>query len=301
MSKKCIDYRNGGMGNTILAHVLYASDKIDLSLGNFFSPEGNAHGISRFNKTELIAHHLDEFPDKSLQCVLKIISKDWTEIIRWKMSYSKWFKYEPNLMNWCNFFENRYRHDIKILWEDFYQKIRDPCWPLCDFEHRHTLPKNILQEIDKTSIDASFDIKTEFQLLEFLTRNYFDQLFLDYQCTSNVPIFLIDRYLQNDMFELKKLASDMGWTWNERKSLEFHACMLNANRAYLNWLNVMKENYCLTLQKTPLNRIFSTWELAALIAKICKDLNKDPNTIIWQEHACALSDNNVKLYTIIGL
>jgi hypothetical protein len=301
MTKKCIDYRNGGMGNTILAHVLYASNQIDLSLADFFSPEGNAHRISHINQTNLTARHLIEFPDESVECVLQIISKDWTEILRWKMSYSKWWKYEPNLINWHIFFEHHHTLDLKNLWEDFYQKIRDPCWPQCDFDHRDNLPKLIIEEIDQTFVDPRIDIKTELNLLEFLTTIYYDQLSQAVQHKFDVPILLIDQYLHYDISKCVQLASYMGWTWDELKSSGFHIAMLNANRIYFDWLDIIKENYHLTLQKNMLNKTFRTWELATLIAKICQDLDKNPKNILWEEHTRVLSNSNVKLYELIGI
>ena len=58
------------MGNTVLAHVLYSCGQVELDLENFFSDTGNSHKISKLNQTELIAHHLIEFPNSDLKCIL---------------------------------------------------------------------------------------------------------------------------------------------------------------------------------------------------------------------------------------
>ena len=56
----CIDYRNGGMGNTVLAHILYSCNQVDLDLDTFFSDVADAHLINKYNDTALTSMHLDE-------------------------------------------------------------------------------------------------------------------------------------------------------------------------------------------------------------------------------------------------
>ena len=85
MKQICIDYRNGGMGNTVLAHILFASEQITLNLENFFSDSGDAHQIAKLNNTMLSAKHLVEYPDDLCQCALQLVSIDWFDILRIKM------------------------------------------------------------------------------------------------------------------------------------------------------------------------------------------------------------------------
>ena len=83
-----IDYRNGSMGNTIIAHTLFACDKINIvDIDQIFSVNGDAHAVSMLNKTELTCKH--GFDDPSIPKpaqLLSVVCKDWDEVLRKKMS-----------------------------------------------------------------------------------------------------------------------------------------------------------------------------------------------------------------------
>jgi hypothetical protein len=91
------------MGNTILAHALYSCSKIIIDPEVIFSPEGNTHAISKYNNTNLIAWHYEENPRNDVKVILKIICKDWDELLRTKMSYSKFAKKVPKVGNFNEF------------------------------------------------------------------------------------------------------------------------------------------------------------------------------------------------------
>jgi len=91
------------MGNTILAHALYSCSKLIIDPDILFSLEGNAHAINNHNKTNLISWHCDEYPRSDVKIVMKILCKDWDELLRLKMSYSKYWKKLPNVGNFSEF------------------------------------------------------------------------------------------------------------------------------------------------------------------------------------------------------
>ena len=91
------------MGNTILAHALYSCSKITIDPELIFSPEGNTHAISKYNNTNLIAWHCEENPRNDVEVILKVVCKDWDELLRTKMSYSKFFKKVPDVGNFTEF------------------------------------------------------------------------------------------------------------------------------------------------------------------------------------------------------
>ena len=77
--KNIIDYRNGAGGNTILAHILFACDKVNIPVDNITSPndgQGNVHRISKFNNTNLDAQHYNETYFDECNIVLEIKTQD---------------------------------------------------------------------------------------------------------------------------------------------------------------------------------------------------------------------------------
>jgi len=91
------------MGNTILAHTLYSCSKITIDPESIFSNYGDAHAISKYNNTNLIAWHYEEYPRQDCTVIIKILCNDWDELLQLKMSYSKYWKKTPDVGNFSEF------------------------------------------------------------------------------------------------------------------------------------------------------------------------------------------------------
>lgn len=303
MKKYCIDYRNGGLGNTILAHVLFASQQVELDLDNFFSLSGDAHGIQPINNTNLTVAHLLEHPNDKFTCVLQLTSQGWTEILRTKMSYSKWMKDYPTPNNYQKFFNNHnslFNHNQ--AWVEFYNNVKDPSWPDCDrFENRINLPKHIQQEIENIWIEASFEIDSDYKLFEFLVITYHNTLINSPVPAFDCPIYCIDQYLSGEFEQLKKLSDKFKWSWNNSRSEQFFAKFLEANQQYLDWLKKLKVNYQKALADETFDWQMQIWENAIVIAKIFVDLKFDPQSIKWQDISCLFDNKSLKLSHMKGI
>lgn len=284
------------MGNTILAHVLFASGQTDFDVDNFFSSKGDAHNISRYNHTDLVAHHLLEFPDSDLTCVLQIISTGWDEILRTKMSYSKWHQSTPSLHNYMKFFQNSCRIDRVGLWNEFYDAIKDASWPACTSpDALDTLPVFIQQEIDQKWTEPHFRIDSEYQLFEFLTTCYFDELALACSPTFQCPTYQMGDYLMGRFDALENLCSTMAWDWNQSRSQHFYHSMIGANEPYLAWLDEFKKQYDHSIRTNQLSWHLEIWELSLLIAKIFSDHGHDPRAVKWQNSAAFFDNKSLQL------
>jgi hypothetical protein len=91
------------MGNTILAHALYACSQAMFEPEEIFSIEGNSHNIADINQTELIAWHKDIHREENVVPILHVTCIDWDEVLRIKLSYSKWFLDVPTKNNFLKF------------------------------------------------------------------------------------------------------------------------------------------------------------------------------------------------------
>jgi hypothetical protein len=101
------------MGKSLLAHILYSCHKINFNIDNFFSSDGNAHAVGQLNNTNLIAQHYTFNYDtlkhnNDLTCLIEIIPDGLYNILRLKMSYSKWDKDYPTIDNFSKFFKLSY-------------------------------------------------------------------------------------------------------------------------------------------------------------------------------------------------
>ena len=289
------------MGNTVLAHVLYASSCIDMDLDRFFSVTGNAHRIKSFNNTELTAEHLLEFPNPNLTCVLTLVSTGWEELLRHKMSYCKWYETEPNLNNYQIFFQNHYQIHRDCIWSDFYTNVKDPSWPRCEsYDKIYQLPEYIQHEIKSTWVEPKFEIVNDVQLVEFLTISYYDTLLKASQPHAQTNIYDIGCYLSGNFDHLIKLSKDMSWQWDQQKSQDFYHAMIKSNQSYLDWLNLFKQKYKKILETKDLDWSLSVWEFSFMLAKILFDLGKNPRTIKWQNLYCSFDKKSLKLTQLIG-
>ena len=296
MVKYCIDYRNGGLGNTILAHVLYASNQVDINLRDFFSDNGHAHKIQKINSTELTADHLVEFPKQNLVCLLQLVSTDWYELLRHKMSYSKWMVAEPNLENYRNFFQNHDTIDYDKLWLEFYNNLKDPGWPDCDeFNSVSQFPLYIQEEINEQWNPPSFDLDSECQLVEFLVLSYYDNLVKPFKPKFDCETYDIGTYLEGKFDQLIELSQKLDWTWNDDNSEKFYHSMIQNNKTYLTWLDLFKKKYYNVLNTGNLDWELTTWEFSYMLSKIFFDLGKNPRSIKWQNLNFFFNDKSLKL------
>ncbi len=283
------------MGNTILAHVLYSCGQVELDLENFFSVTGNSHKISKLNQTELVAHHLGEFPNSDLKCILQLNSDEWFQVLKVRMSYFKWYDCVPTLLNLDNFFERKIR--IRDDWTKFYNAVRDLSWPDCaSYEEIYKLPEYVQQEIQNTYQSPNIRLTTESNLIEFLSETYFDMLMLPYCPTFlDVPVYHLSDYFVKRISALEQIAEQLKWQYNHRRSDNFHSAMLKANNSHLSWLENIKQVHNNVVNSIHELVNLQSWERALVIAKICITIGRHPDTLNWQDSCCFLDNNNVTL------
>lgn len=295
----CIDYRNGAMGNTVLSHILYSCGKINDELDNLVdSQTGNFHNVKIVNNTNLIAHHLQEYPDSNMECILEILCNNWAEILRLKMSYSKWHKEEPELGNYKKFFSYIPSFNKEQLWAQFYQDFRDQSWPeVCKYSDVKFLPDYIQQEIFKNFFEASDNLNSELLWAEWLSVTYYDLLNkVSVKNFVSANTLELTEYLRGNVSALINVSQQLGWEWDPNKSNLFLKKVLLANQPYFRWLRTIEDAVSSVLQKNhQVNYKFKPWEQALIIAKFCQDNNIDPKVINWVGKICDTDKNNVYL------
>jgi hypothetical protein len=287
------------MGNTILAHALFACNQVDLDLNNFFSSTGNSHAIDKINKSNLIAHHLIEFPDSSLTCVAQVVCQDWWEVLRLKLSYAKWFGTVPMLINIDKFFT--YSADVKKeqeqLWHQFYNVYKDVSWPMCNsIDDIVNLPIKIQQEINQVFVKADISIpRTEKQFVEWLATTYYDMFCKLDKTVPHSKVILLGDYIQGNLTGLIDLCeSVMDWVWDHSRSQQFRNKMLSVNQKYFDWLDQIKTA---TVSRVVNN--LETWEQSLVLAKWCVDHNQHPRNLNWGSIDCNTDTNNLYLNTLL--
>lgn len=285
------------MGNTLLAHVLYSCNKVNIEFDRFFSPTGDAHQIQILSQnSNLIAHHLLEHPRNDVRCLIELTATQWMQVLRYKMSYSKWFKKYPNGSNYNDFFiiKSDKKNEIDKLWQEFYQQIKDPLWGECaTFSDIVHLPKTIQTEI----LSVYKEPKTNFSVLNLLTLNYYDSVIEDHTLNflNSVEYKLVD-YINGDFTVVKNVIQDtLQWNWNDCLSLEFHQRVLTVNAEYLSWLDKIIHvfNQCVSFIEVAVD--LELWERAIVLAKACRYFNKHPNLLDWDNDSCFLDKDNVSL------
>lgn len=247
-----IDYRNGAMGNTLLAHILYACGKC--THDDVFNAQGDAHAIEKFNNTNLTRNHQIEQPMQG-ECLIEFRTYDWYEILRHKFSYEKWHKKYPTVKNYKQL-------GIKFPppkddWQNFYQTYKDPSWPECDtVDDVHKLEPYMQKEI--------YDhYNTGFNFIESLTA-YYHGLFKTQNYTAQFGgmIYTLEDYC-NKKFSaiIEHVQKVLGWVWNQTRSDEFYEKVKQVNQKYFNWLAQMQESY----YNNNMNNLLD-WECAMLQA-----------------------------------
>ena len=287
------------MGNTILAHILYSCEKVDLNVDDFFSNSGNSHKISTLNATNLTATHLLEFPNSELNCIIQLYSDDWNLPLQYKMSYEKWHGDIPTLDNYTKFFNVHNVDDSDRLWQEYYAQYKDPQWPECvSYQAVQFLPEYIQKEIYQTyRHPEEFVITNNKKLLEFLSKCYFDRFTSPIaEPFLNAELYPLSKYFLNNCDILKnKIEKVFGWTWNQTKSNFFHGHVMNQNSRYFSWLTSIKHIYNQTINFYECQTHIDIWEKAIIIAKICEYFKLDPMNLNWNSNGCFLDNNNVSL------
>lgn len=223
------------------------------------------------------------------------------EVLRKKLSYSKWTKCEPEINNWQKFYTNHCSIDINQAWNDFYHDIKDQTWPPChSLDQAKQLPKFMFEEIQLHWRQPEFAVNTELALLEFLTLNYFDDFCHAGAKLSHGDIYHLDRYLSGDFPPLESVSKLLGWTWNKSRSAVFYQAMIDTNSSYLTWLDTMRIGYDnFSMGYYQLNE-FKTWETAIILAKLCFDNVCDPKNIDWKKIDRLSINGSVKFNELIG-
>lgn len=286
------------MGNAILAHALFACGQVDLDLDQFFSKTGDSHAIRPLNRTVLTAEHMIEFPDPSLVCVLKITCADWWEVLRIKMSYSKWMHETPDLNNFSKFYSYKSNHAAKEkLWQDFYQTVKDPSWPSCVCsEDIKTLPSAIQDELNQIySVPRFQEPDTPARLAEWLSEIYYDIFLNPIRYHERSPNLDLGQYVEGDYAQLIGICNDLGWKWNYTKDNQFYKKMIDNNRQHLDWLGKIKTATNLVVDNKAVVGFFDLWEQALIVAKACQTVDQHPSTLKWDTNSCNTVENNLYL------
>jgi len=292
------------MGNTILAHVLYSSNIKDFDLDTFFSETGNSHKIVLLNDTNLIAEHLQESPDNNLECVIELVSTGWYEILRYKMSYSKWHNDFPTRTNYKNFFKNvQVDTQEDLHWAEFYNNIKDPTWPECDsYRMIHTLDKRIIDEILQVYQPPNFNLpESDSLFLEVLSQTYFNMITVPYQkyFDSAKTYYINDYFLGNTALLENMCQTILKHDWDRQRSNEFLNKVLEVNSTYFAWLDNIKNIYQQTIDFVECPTKLEIWEQALIIAKCCEYFEIAPMDLEWHNAGCILDENNVLLIELL--
>jgi len=292
------------MGNTILAHVLYSSNIKDFDLDTFFSETGNSHKIVLLNDTNLIAEHLQESPDNNLECVIELVSTGWYEILRYKMSYSKWHNDFPTRTNYKNFFKNvQVDTQEDLHWAEFYNNIKDPTWPECDsYRMIHTLDKRIIDEILQVYQPPNFNLpESDSLFLEVLSQTYFNMITVPYQKYSDSAktYYINDYFLGNTALLENMCQTILKHDWDRQRSNEFLNKVLEVNSTYFAWLDNIKNIYQQTIEFVECPTKLEIWEQALIIAKCCEYFEIAPMDLEWHNAGCILDENNVLLIELL--
>jgi hypothetical protein len=287
------------MGNTVLAHVLFSSNKVKLDLDKFFSVTGNSHNISQINTTEFKAKHLIEFPEKDATCILQLKSDNWFHILQYKFSYVKWHGKVPTLSNWDKFFKQVVDSNDQA-WQQFYSNVKDESWPECEsYDKIDSLPDYVSSEIKQLYQPPVTTISTNNQLLEFLTNSYFDNISKIDKFEFDAPVYRLSDYFSYNIEPLVKISKMLNWQWDNKLSKQFHSKMLETNARYLAWLDTIKQHHDSIVSGIvcPIN--LDIWEKALLIAKVCQTLHCNPRDLKWQDSGCFLEQDNATLIKLL--
>jgi hypothetical protein len=291
------------MGHTVLAHVLYASNSKDLDLDTFFSATGDAHKIVYYNDTEITADHLQETPNENLKCIIELVSDNWFQVLKFKMSYTKWHNDFPTRSNFKKFFDVQVTSQENTNWAEFYNNIKDPSWPNCDsYKMIHTLDHRIQQEILQIYQPPSVNLLDFGSLfLEVLSQTYFNMLTVPYKkYFDTAEVYHISDYFLGKTTPLENICTKiLGRKWDQQRSNEFLKKVKEVNLRYFVWLDTIKEIYQKTIEFVEVPVQFELWEQAIIIAKCCEYFKISPMNLEWHNAGCILNENNVLLIELL--
>jgi hypothetical protein len=299
-----IDYRVGGMGNTIFAHAAYSCNKVDLNLDSFFSATGNAHKIRKeYLCDQLMPIHMIEQPELvpiNGCCIIEVKTSLWYKLLEIKMGYSKFLGKTPSFTNILDFFTiNQLQIDHKKLWQEFYQNFKDPSWPVCEtYNDIQSLALDIQSEIYKNYKSPEVGVTND-NWMSLLTFAYYDvlQSSKDHQSMFGGATFLLDDYFSSKVDVVKNQISHyLGWVWDDQKSAIFQQHVLKNNQVYVTWLDNLKELFNKTVDNQLVQITINPWEKALLVAMFCAQCNKDPRELPWD--AIGNLSSNKELITI---
>lgn len=299
-----IDYRVGGMGNSIFSHAMYACNQIDLNLDTFFSATGDAHKIRKnYLYDQLIPVHMIEQPElvpNNSRCIIEVNTSLWYKLLEIKMGYSKYLCKTPSFTNVLDFFAiDKQQINHKKLWQEFYQNFKDPSWPICEtYNNVQQLAIDIQTEIYKNYKPPEIGV-TKDNWISLLTFAYYDMLqnSKDNRSKFGGNIFLLDDYFSGNVDVIKnQITGHLGWRWDNQKSTAFHQHVLKNNRVYVKWLSNLKELFNKTIDKQFVQIAVPPWEKALLMATFCTLCNKDPAELPW--NAINKLNSNKELITI---
>lgn len=299
------------MGNTILAHALFACNQIEINLGSFFSKSGNAHAINKLNNTNITAWHMVEYPRTDLLPIMEVFCQDWADILRIKMGYSKWANDYPRPDNGLNFFSFNGVSELEKnrLWREFYLNYKDPSWPACD---------NIL-DVDKLSIEIQQEINSVYlksdrfekvtepdQFVEWMTTSYYDLFCKPTQfCYPDAAKLSLTEYLNGDVELLIWICKKyLNWQWDQQQSDLFYNKVIDVNGEYLQWLDEIKDAVqSLITESNNVSDIktnFKLWEQSLILAKASQLTQKQPRNLKWDSTGCKKLTNNIYLENFKG-
>jgi|15BtaG_2_1085339.scaffolds.fasta_scaffold25848_2 hypothetical protein len=273
------------MGKTLLSHILYSCNKVDIDFRNFFTRTSNAHAISKFKNSELTAVHLEQCAMSNYKCLLYFESDGFHELLRLQFSYSKWHNKFPTIDNYKTFFNNNYIINKDELWNSFYSDVADLSWPACNsFDEIDKLPAYIKTEILSLYKKTNTNINNDKELLQLLVLSYYD-LFKNPVKSQCSMVYHLSDYLSKDIgFIPMLLNKELGWDFDYSKSDEFFEHSLSANKKYILWFHEILRIYNnANLMNDVSIANLEVWEKAIIIAKYHEQHDINPINIKWDD------------------
>jgi hypothetical protein len=247
-----IDYRNGSMGSTLLAHALFSCGQLNIDLNKFFGDTGHAHAVGRGTIRPLMAKNAyDDGLEEDQSVILEVKTSGFYTLLSCKMSYNKWTGFEPTIDNLDFFFEYEPQCDFEQHWEIFYKNWSPEGWPQIPYKARYELSEEDRLDAEKRFKIAMSNIPTELsdltplQKFTFLVETWFGEFNATHsQNFSGSKLYNLQDYLKGDYRLLKEVVTThLGWDWDDDKSNAFYQASMQANKVYTDWLKKMMHYY----------------------------------------------------------
>lgn len=270
-----IDYRNGSMGSTLLAHALFSCGQLNIDLDKFFGDTGHAHAVGRATIRPLMAKHAyEDGLEEDQSVILEVKTSGFYTLLTRKMSYNKWIGFEPTIDNLDHFFKYEPQYDIEHLWKIFYNDWKPKDWPPADtYEARWQLPEAYRLDAEKhfmngvSALATKLSDLTPLQKFQFLVTVWFGKFNVtNSQNFSGSKLYNLQDYLIGDYRLLKEVVTThLGWDWDDDKSNAFYQASMQANKVYTDWLKKMMHYYEEYVRRDILPNDLLFWEQAALL------------------------------------